>query len=100
MSAKDKEGFQEFTREPYPVLPPELTEELSALTQNLLEGHQGVGDSPEMDPYIKAVRYLEKHGIVQLFQVTIATYVKKPLIVMRSSTNIKRGVKRIREMLL
>ena len=72
MAAKNNEGFQEFPLATFTVPPREQTEELSAMTQNLLEGHQGIGESKD-DPYTKAVRYLEKHRIVEILQVTIET---------------------------
>lgn len=73
MAAKDREGFQEFPQASFTVPPREQMEELSAMTQNLLEGQQGVGEAVEGDPYATAVRYLEKHRIVEILQVTIET---------------------------
>lgn len=73
MAEKDNVGFQEFPNAAFNIPRKELMEELSAMTQNLMEGHQGVGEEKEDDPYSKAVHYLEKHRIVEILQVTIET---------------------------
>lgn len=72
MAAEDRAGFQEFSLAVYDIPPREQIEEASAIAQNLLEGHQGVGQSLA-DPYTHAVHYLEKHRIVEIMQVTMET---------------------------
>lgn len=72
MAAKDKEGFQEFPYAAYEVPPRDQMEEVSTITQNLLEGQQAIGQGLD-DPYTRAVNYLEKHRIVEIFQVTMET---------------------------
>lgn len=73
MAAEDKVGFQEFHQATYDVPPRAQIEEASAIAQNLLEGHQAVGQGLG-DPYTRAVHYLEKHKIVEILQVTMETY--------------------------
>jgi len=73
MSAKDKEGFQEFPQASFAIPLPAQMEEVSAIAQNLLEGQQGVGESAEGDPYARAVNYLEQHRIIEILQVTMET---------------------------
>lgn len=72
MAAKDSAGFQEFPRATFAVPPKAEMEERSALAFNLRDGQQSMGQSTE-DPYTRAVKYLEKHRIVEVFQVTIVT---------------------------
>lgn len=73
MSAKDKEGFQEFPQANFTIPLPVQMEEVSAMAQSLLEGQQDVGESVEGDPYARAVRYLEEHRIIEILQVTMVT---------------------------
>ena len=73
MAAKDKEGFQAFSEATFEVPSREMIEEASAIAENLQEGHQAVGQSASVDPYTRAVHYLEKHHIVEIFQVTMET---------------------------
>lgn len=73
MSAKDKEGFQGFPQASSSIPHPLQMEEVSAIAQTLLEGQQGVGESADGDPYANAVRYLEKHRIIEILQVTMET---------------------------
>lgn len=68
----DNKGCQEFPRALYKVPSREQIEEASAIAQNLLEGHQRVGQGLD-DPYTRAVHYLEKHRIVEILQVTMET---------------------------
>lgn len=83
MAVKDKGGgFQQFPLAVYDIPPREQIEEASAITQNLLEGHQAVGQGLA-DPYTHAVHYLEKHRIVEIMQVTMET---GPYIVMQLMT--------------
>ena len=70
MAAKDKEGFQAFPEVSYGIPPRDQLEEASAMAQNLLEGQQAVGQGVG-DPYTCAVHYLEKHRIVEIFQVCV-----------------------------
>lgn len=72
MAAEDKAGHQEFPLAVHDIPPREQIEEASAIAENLLEGHQGVGQGLE-DPYTRAVHYLEKHRIVEILQVTMET---------------------------
>lgn len=75
MAAKDSGGHQEFPLAAHDMPPLEQIEEASAIAENLLEGHQGVGQSLH-DPYTCAVHYLEKHRIVEILQVTMVTFVE------------------------
>lgn len=77
MAVEDKVGFQEFSRAVYDIPPREQIEEASAIAQNMLEGHQAVGQGLT-DPYTHAVHYLEKHRIVEIMQVTMETGVNPP----------------------
>lgn len=68
MAAKDHEGYQQFPNASDTVPNQVVLEEEIELKLSLLEGHQSVGESEE-DPYNKAVRYLEEHHIIEIFQV-------------------------------
>ena len=68
MAAKDCAGVQEFPQATFAVPSKQELEELSALCSNVAEGQQSAGQSTE-DPYTRAVRYIEKHRIVEVFQV-------------------------------
>ena len=68
MAAKDHEGFQQFPNASDTVPNQVVLEEEIELKLSLLEGHQSTGESEE-DPYNKAVRYLEEHHIIEIFQV-------------------------------
>jgi len=70
MAAKDHEGFQQFPNACDAVPDQVILEEEIELKLSLLEGHQSTGES-EDDPYNKAVKYLEKHHIVEIFQVPV-----------------------------
>ena len=73
MAAKDRAGHQEFPQVVHDIPPREEIEEATAIAENLLEGHQGLGQGLE-DPYTCAVHYLEKHRIVEILQVTMETH--------------------------
>ena len=68
MAAKDHEGFQQFPDASDAVPNQVVLEEEIELKLSLLEGHQSIGESEE-DPYNKAVKYLEEHHIIEIFQV-------------------------------
>ena len=68
MAAKDHEGFQQFPEASGAVPNQVVLEEEIELKLSLLEGHQSIGESEE-DPYNKAVKYLEEHHIIEIFQV-------------------------------
>ena len=68
MAAKDHEGYQQFPNASDAVPNQVVLEEEIELKLSLLEGHQSIGESEE-DPYNKAVRYLEEHHIMKVFQV-------------------------------
>lgn len=68
MAARDHEGFQQFPNASDTVPNQVVLEEEIELKLSLSEGHQSIGESEE-DPYNKAVRYLEEHHIIEIFQV-------------------------------
>ena len=72
MAAEDKVGFQQFPRATFIIPSKQEMKEQIYLALNLKDGQKSVGQSPE-DPYTKAVKYIEEHQIVEVFQVTIAT---------------------------
>lgn len=72
MAAKDCEGFQQFPQAAFEVPSREHIEEAAAITANLMDGQKSVGQSMQ-DPYTASVHYLEKHRIVEVFQVTMET---------------------------
>ncbi len=80
MAAEKREGFQEFPHASFKIPPQENIEEASAMSENLMEGQQGAGQSLQ-DPYTRAINYLEKHRIVEIFQVTMETQLKRALMV-------------------
>ena len=66
-------GFQQFPLVSYSIPDDDEIKERIALALNLKDGQQSIGQS-EQDPYTLAVKYIEKHKIVEVFQVTIATF--------------------------
>lgn len=68
MAAKDNESVQTFPQASFDIPPKEHLEEAVVLALNVQDGQQSLGQSVE-DPYTRAVRYLEKHRIVEIFQV-------------------------------
>lgn len=72
MAAKDSAGFQEFPLASFAVPSVEQMEERVALVVNSQDGLQSLGQSVE-DPYPRAVKYIERHRIVEVFQVTMET---------------------------
>ena len=76
MAAKDNESVQTFPPAGFDIPPKKHIEEAVVLALNVQDGQQSLGQSVG-DPYTRAVRYLEKHHIVEVFQVcvTMATVV-------------------------
>ena len=72
MAAKESAGFQEFPQASFAVPSVEQMEERVALVVNSQDGLQSLGQSAE-DPYPRAVKYIERHRIVEVFQVTMET---------------------------
>ena len=72
MAAKDNAGFQEFPQASFAIPSEADAEERVVLALNVKDGHQSPAQSVE-DPYTRAVKYVEKHRIVEVFQVTIET---------------------------
>ena len=67
-----KVGIQQFP-ETVSVIPDEKEmAERVCLSLNLKDGQKSVGQSLQ-DPYTQALKYIEEHRIVEVFQVTIAT---------------------------
>ncbi len=69
MSAKNNEGFQAFSQTNNAVLSREQAEEAASIAANVVDGQKSLGQSMQ-DPYTASVHYLEKHRIVEIFQVT------------------------------
>ncbi len=68
-----KVGFQQFP-ETISVIPDEKEmAERVCLSLNSKDGQKSIGQSIQ-DPYTQALKYIEQHRIVEVFQVTIATY--------------------------
>lgn len=78
MAAKDNESVQTFPPAGFDIPPKEHIEEAVVLALNVQDGQQSLGQSVG-DPYTRAVHYLEKHHIVEIFQVrvTMATEASK-----------------------
>lgn len=73
MAAKDHEFAQEFPVAKVDVPSKDQIEEAVALSVNVQDGQQSLGQSSQ-DPYTHAVSYLEKHHIVEILQVTMTTF--------------------------
>lgn len=65
-------GFQQFPLTTHPLPNEEEMKEQICIALNLKDGQQSAGQSTE-DPYTQAIKYIEKHRIMEVFQVTIAT---------------------------
>ena len=72
MAAKDNQSFQQFPQAAFAVHSREHIEEAAAIAANVIDGQKSVGQSMQ-DPYTASVHYLEKHRIVEVFQVTMET---------------------------
>lgn len=70
--AEDNGGFQDFPQASFAIPSKKELEEHVALAFNVKDGQQSSGQSDE-DPYSRAVKYVEKHHIVDVFQVTMET---------------------------
>lgn len=70
--AEDNGGFQDFPQASFAIPSKKELEERVALAFNVKDGQQSSGQSDE-DPYSRAVKYVEKHRIVDVFQVTMET---------------------------
>lgn len=68
-------GFQQFPLSTPPLPSDEEMKEQLCIALNLKDGQQSVGQSIE-DPYTMAIKYIEKHRIVEIFQVTITDYIR------------------------
>lgn len=68
MAAKDKESMQQFPLVKNALLNDRELHEHLKLMENVKDGQQSVGQS-EQDPYTRAVKYLEHHRILEVFQV-------------------------------
>ena len=68
MAAKDHAGVQEFPQAKFIVPSQKELEEQVSMALNLKDGQQSAGQSVD-DPYTRAVRYLNEHGIVDVLQV-------------------------------
>lgn len=72
MAAKDNTWEQHFDRTTSPAPSKPNAEESVVLSLKRQDGLQSSGQSTQ-DPYTRAIKYLEEHRIVEVFQVTIAT---------------------------
>lgn len=73
MAAKDSAWEQRFDRTSFPTASSKQNaEENVVLSVNRHDGLQSGGQSIQ-DPYTRAIKYVEEHRIVEVFQVTIAT---------------------------
>ena len=68
MAARDHAGVQEFPQAKFIVPSQQELEEQVCMALNLKDGQQSAGQSVD-DPYTRAVRYLNEHGIVEVLQV-------------------------------
>ena len=68
MAAKDSAWEQQFDRGPVLAPSKQNTEESVVLSLNRHDGLQSSGQSTQ-DPYTRAIKYLEEHRIVEVFQV-------------------------------
>ena len=78
-TAEDNGGYHDFPQASFAIPSKEEIEERVALAFNVKDGQQSSGQNDE-DPYSRAVKYIEKHRIVEVFQVTMETYPKSRLI--------------------
>ena len=85
MAAEDSAGIQEFPQASFAVPSRADIEESVALAFNVKDGQQSSGQSSE-DPYTRAVKYVEKHHIVEVFQVTMGTVLTSSTSGLRAST--------------
>lgn len=69
---KNSEGYQQFTEAESTIPDKRDMAERICLSLNLKDGQKSVGQSLQ-DPYTQALRYIEEHRIVEVFQVTIVT---------------------------
>lgn len=73
MAAEDNESVQTFPPAAFDIPPKQHIEEAVVLALNVQDGQQSLGQSVK-DPYTRAVRYLEKHHIVEIFQVSTSNH--------------------------
>lgn len=79
MAAKDNESMQQFPLVKNALLNERELHEQLKLMANVKDGQQSVGQS-EQDPYTRAVKYLEQHRILEVFQVRRATNHRRPSV--------------------
>lgn len=95
MAAKKSPGYQQFPLVPTTMLSEEETREQIYMALNLKDGQKSATQSLE-DPYTRAVNYIEKHKIVEVFQnITARLAYEKPedpiQFVLDEIEKIKRG---------
>ena len=67
-----KAGFQQFPETEFSIPNKKEMEERIYLALNVKDGQKSVGQSLQ-DPYTQALKYIEEHRIVEVFQVTMTT---------------------------
>lgn len=78
MAAEDSAREQHFDRTSFPAASRKNAEENVVLSSNCRDGLQSCGQSIQ-DPYTRAVKYLEEHRIVEVFQnITTRIAYEKP----------------------
>ena len=76
ISRDTKVGFQQFPESTSAIPDEKEMFERVCLSLNLKDGQKSAAQS-SLDPYTQALRYVEEHRIVEVFQVTIVTHIKR-----------------------